>query len=231
MNTDAPPPSSSKFEHPDVWVFDLDNTLYPARHQLFQQIDVNMKTFIAELLGVDREEAHRIQKDFFHTYGTTLRGLMNAHSIEPGPFLDFVHDIDLSNLPPSPQMNQALGALNGRKIVFTNASLDYAERVLEQLQIRHHFEDVFDIIAADYLPKPDINAYYKLINVYGIDPKRTAMFEDISANLAPARALGMTTVWVPRDPEAAQLTGPDDHVDHVVEDLAHWLHVLSLTST
>jgi putative hydrolase of the HAD superfamily len=220
-------PSLAPFEHPDVWVFDLDNTLYPAGHELFQQIDLNMKTFISDLLEVDRDEAHRIQKDYFHTHGTTLRGLMNAHGIEPGPYLDFVHDIDLSDLPASPKMNEALGALDGRKIIFTNASLEYAERVLDQLRIRHHFEDVFDIVAADYLPKPNISPYKKLIGQYQIDPTRAAMFEDMSVNLAPARELGMTTVWVPRDPEAARADGPDDHVDHVVDDLAHWLHALS----
>lgn len=215
------------FRQPDVWLFDLDNTLYPAGCRLFDQIDVKMKTFISELLDVDRDEAHRIQKDYFHTHGTTLRGLMNANGIEPGPFLDFVHDIDLSDLPASTKMEQALDALPGRKIVFTNASLDYAERVLDQLAIRHHFEDIFDIIAAEYRPKPDITAYHALIERHGVDPTRAAMVEDMSVNLAPARDLGMTTVWVPRDLEAARETGADDHVDHLVEDLEIWLHGLT----
>lgn len=215
------------FRQPDVWLFDLDNTLYPAGCRLFDQIDVKMKTFISELLDVDRDEAHRIQKDYFHTHGTTLRGLMNANGIEPGPFLDFVHDIDLSELPASAKMEQALDALPGRKIVFTNASLDYAERVLDQLAIRHHFEDIFDIIAAEYRPKPDITAYHALIERHGVDPARAAMVEDMSVNLAPARELGMTTVWVPRDLEAARETGTDDHVDHLVEDLEVWLHGLT----
>lgn len=215
------------FRQPDVWLFDLDNTLYPAGCRLFDQIDVRMKTFISDLLDVDRDEAHRIQKHYFHTHGTTLRGLMNANGIEPGPFLDFVHDIDLSELPASAKMEQALDALPGRKIVFTNASLDYAERVLDQLAIRHHFEDIFDIIAAEYRPKPDITAYHALIERHGVDPARAAMVEDMSVNLAPARELGMTTVWVPRDLEAARETGADDHVDHLVEDLEVWLHGLT----
>jgi putative hydrolase of the HAD superfamily len=221
--TDTP----GTFQQPDVWLFDLDNTLYPAGCRLFDQIDVKMKTFISELLDVDRDEAHRIQKDYFHTHGTTLRGLMNANGIEPGPFLDFVHDIDLSELPASAKMEQALDALPGRKIVFTNASLDYAERVLDQLAIRHHFEDIFDIIAAEYRPKPDIIAYHALIERFEVDPTRAAMVEDMSVNLAPARDLGMTTVWVPRDLEAARETGADDHVDHLVEDLEVWLHGLT----
>lgn len=211
------------FQHPEVWVFDLDNTLYPAECRLFDQIDVKMKSFISNLLGIDRDQAHRVQKDYFHNYGTTLRGLMTAHGVEPMPFLDYVHDIDLSQLPASEKMETALGRLEGRKIVFTNASLDYAERVLGQLGIRHHFEGVFDIIAADYCPKPDMNAYRKLIARYGIDPTRAAMVEDISANLAPARQLGMTTVWVPRDKQAAGERAHEQHVDHVVEDLEAWL--------
>ena len=222
--TNIPPPP---FEQPDIWIFDLDNTLYPAGCRLFEQIDFNMKTFISKLLGVDRDEAHRVQKDYFHTHGTTLRGLMNAHGIDPTPFLDFVHDIDLSALPASPKMEQALNALDGRKVVFTNASLGYAERVLDQLGIRRHFEDVFDIVAADYQPKPDIRGYHKLIDRYRIDPTCAVMVEDMAVNLAPARELGMTTVWVPRDPLDARASGPRDHVDHVVEDLEVWLHQLT----
>ena len=211
------------FRHPDVWVFDLDNTLYPAECRLFDQIDIKMKSFISDLLGIDRDEAHRVQKDYFHTYGTTLRGLMTAHGVEPTPFLDYVHDIDLSQLPASEKMEIALDRLDGRKIVFTNASYDYAERVLGQLGISHHFEDVFDITAADYCPKPDMRSYRKMIAQHGIDPARAAMVEDISVNLAPARELGMTTVWVPRDKQVEGERAREDHVDHVVEDLEVWL--------
>jgi len=214
---------NSSFQQPEVWVFDLDNTLYPAECRLFDQIDVKMKSFISNLLGVDHEEAHRVQKHYFHTYGTTLRGLMTAHDVQPGPFLEYVHDIDLSALPASEKMDAALTGLNGRKIVFTNASHDYAERVLGQLGIRRHFEDVFDIIAADYRPKPDLNSYQKLIERHAFDPTQAAMVEDMSVNLEPARQLGMTTVWVPRDKTAIHDAAPEEHIDHVVDDLETWL--------
>jgi len=223
--TDPGKPSvkTDPFEHPDVWIFDLDNTLYPSECRLFDQIDVRMGTYIANFLGVEYDEARKVQKDYFRNYGTTLRGLMSVHGAEPQSFLDYVHDIDLSPLPDARRMEQALGRLDGRKIVFTNASLDYAERVLDQLGISHHFEDVFGIEAADYLPKPDINAYRKFIDRHGIDPNRSAMIEDMAQNLEPARELGMTTVWVPNNVARARESPQDGHIDHVIENLEAWL--------
>ena len=213
----------ARFRHPDVWIFDLDNTLYPSKCRLFDQIDVRMGTYIANFLGIDYGQARKVQKDFFRHHGTTLRGLMSVHGADPQSFLNYVHDIDLTVLPRMPGLSQALGRLEGRKIVFTNASRDYAERVLERLGIGDHFEDVFGIEAADFIPKPDMDAYRKLIKRHGIDPKRSAMVEDMARNLVPARELGMTTVWVPSTISLASEGADDGHIDHVIEDLEAWL--------
>lgn len=218
-----------RFQHPDVWIFDLDNTLYPSKCRLFDQIDVRMGTYIANFLGVEYGEARRVQKDFFRHHGTTLRGLMSVHGADPQTFLDYVHDIDLTVLPAMPGLGQALGKLAGRKIVFTNASRDYAEKVLDQLGIGSHFESVFDIEAAGYRPKPDMEAYRMFIERHGIDPTRSVMVEDMARNLVPARQLGMTTVWVPNNIELAREGADDGHIDHVVEDLEAWLIELART--
>lgn len=211
------------FQHPDVWIFDLDNTLYPSKWRLFDQIDVRMGTYIANFLGVEYDQARKVQKDFFRSHGTTLRGLMSVHGAEPQAFLDYVHDIDLTVLPSMPGLGQALGKLDGRKIVFTNASRDYAEKVLDQLEISDHFESVFGIEAADYRPKPDREAYRMIVEQHDIDPKRSAMVEDMARNLVPAQELGMTTVWVPDNVALAREGSDDGHIDHVVEDLEAWL--------
>ncbi|MCP4329896.1 MAG: pyrimidine 5'-nucleotidase [Alphaproteobacteria bacterium] len=209
--------------HVDVWVFDLDNTLYPATCRLFDQIDVLMGDFIVNLLGCDRAEARRTQKSMFHTHGTTMRGLMTEHGVDPLAFLTHVHDIDYSPVPRMPQLDAALDGLAGRKIIFTNGSVDHAARVLERLGVGHHFEATFDIVAADYRPKPDPTTYRKLVDTFEIEPRRAVLVEDIPQNLRPAHALGMTTVLVHTDTKYAQIGRDGDHVHHVTEDLVAWL--------
>ena len=218
--------AAGALDHVEVWIFDLDNTLYPARCNLFDQIDRRMGAFIAALLEVDPVEARAVQKQYFHEHGSTLRGLMLEHGMEPRAFLDYVHDIDLTPVPPSPALDRALGRLKGRKLVFTNGSTRHAERVMGRLGITDHFEAVFDIAAADFLPKPDPIAYAKLVARFDIDPGVAAMVEDIPRNLKPAAALGMTTVWVPGTSPWSQAGPDDDHIDHVVPDLADWLTAL-----
>ena len=178
-----------------VWLFDLDNTLYPASCNLFDQVDQRIGAFIADLLQVDAAEAKRLQKHYFSQYGTTLRGLMDHHGIAPGAFLDYVHAIDVSPVPPSPALDAALRALHGRKLIFTNGSVAHAERVMARLGVAEHFTGVFDIVAANYQPKPNPATYAALIEQHRVDPRAAAMFEDIPRNLVPAAALGMTTTW------------------------------------
>jgi putative hydrolase of the HAD superfamily len=212
-----------------AWVFDLDNTLYPAASSLFPQIDRRMRSFIAERLKLEDEAAHRLQKDYYRRFGTTLRGLMLNHGIEPGAFLTYVHDIDHGVLAPWPALDAALGALPGRKLVFTNGSEGHAARVLDRLGIARHFEAVFDIVAADYVPKPEIETYRRMVERHRIDPRGAAMVEDLQRNLIPAAALGMSTVWVRQadHPDADGADGTDlSHVHHVTDDLPAWLNAV-----
>lgn len=232
MNSQAPQTlSDGGFDHVDTWVFDLDNTLYPAHCNLFDQVDQRMGAFISQLLDVDLVEAKKIQKTFFYEYGTTLRGLMDVHRIEPEDFLDFVHDIDVSVIDPDHALSDALDRLEGRKVIFTNGSHGHAENVLGQIGIRHHFDAVFDITDADYIPKPEAEAYAMFVAHVGIDTTKAAMFEDLARNLKHPHAMGMTTVLV-KSPEnesaefikrSAGAREADDHVHHVIEDLAGFL--------
>lgn len=205
-----------------VWVFDLDNTLYPAASNLFDQIDRRMAAFIQNFLGIDEAEARALKKRYFAAHGTTMRGLMSNHNMDPHEFLDFVHDIDLSVLPQAHELDAALARLPGRKIIFTNGSVRHAERVTAHMGIAHHFEAIFDIVASDFVPKPQAEPYRTVVARHGIAPGQAVMVEDIARNLAPARELGMITAWV-RPPHALEEPVPD-YVHHLVDDLPQWLH-------
>ena len=212
----------------DTWIFDLDNTLYPASHSLFPLIDVRIRSFISRHLDLAPDAAYALQKRYYRDYGTTLRGLMSVHHVDPRDFLDYVHDIDHSVLAPVHGLDAALAALPGRKLVFTNGSHDHAVRVLERLGISRHFDGIFDIVAADFIPKPDLSPYEKLGKQFALDFTRTAMVEDLERNLVPAAQLGMTTIWFKQDehPDLLVLdaTSPDlPHVHHITGDLVRWL--------
>ena len=219
------------FDHVETWIFDLDNTLYPASCRLFDQIDARMGAFIAELLGVDRVEARRIQKDMFFRHGTTLRGLMSEHGIEPDTFLDYVHDIDHTPVPMNAALARTLEHLPGRKLVFTNGTVAHAERVLARIGVHGAFAGIFDIVHSDFIPKPARGPYEKFVVTHAVEPTRAAMFEDIARNLEVPHAMGMTTVLV-RD-EANEdgslvnrLNGDAegaDYVHHTTTDLAGFL--------
>ena len=207
----------------EAWVFDLDNTLYPAGSNLFGQISVRMGEFIMKLLGLDADAAKLVQKRLFTSYGTTLRGLMTEHAIDPHEFMAHVHDIALSILAPAPALDAALAGLSGRKLVFTNGSVRHAERVLERLGIAHHFELLFDIAAADFMPKPDPTGYRKLVEHHGVVPARSAMVEDMARNLEPAAALGMLTLWVRSPLDWAKEGADQPYVQYQTDDLTEWL--------
>ena len=207
----------------ETWIFDLDNTLYPASCNLFAEAEARMAAFIVDELKLDLEAAHALRRRFFFDHGTTLRGLMLEHGIAPERFLDYVHDIDLSPVPADPALAQAIAGLPGRKFVFTNATEHYARRVLARIGITGHFAAVHDILACDYLPKPDPSGYRALLERHRIDPESALMVEDMARNLVPAAALGMTTAWVVTDNERAAEGSAGDHVHHIVEALAPWL--------
>lgn len=211
----------------ETWIFDLDNTLYPASCNLFHQVDWNITRFVAELLGLPRDEARKIQKDYLRDHGTTMRGLMTHHGVDPREFMDYVHDIDLSPVEPSPRLDAALAALPGRKLIFTNGDVPHAERVMDRLGVRRHFEAVFDIVASDFVPKPRLEVYEKLTRAHDVDPARAVMVEDMPRNLVPAHALGMATVWVRTDSPWAQDLADGDHIHHAVDDLVDWLEEIA----
>ena len=209
--------------HAETWIFDLDNTLYPASCNLFAQVDKHIGEFIADLLNVEAAEAYEIQKRYFRDYGTSLRGLMIHHDVDPRLFLDFVHTIDVTPVQPSPALELALGRLPGRKIVFTNGSAKHAENVMARLGVSHRFEAIFDIVAADYFPKPEPFIYDLLVRRHWIDPTRAVMVEDLAKNLLPAHEMGMTTVLVRHAAEWAQDGADAVHVHHATDDLVAWL--------
>ena len=226
----TPPPPLEALAGIDTWLFDLDNTLYPGSNSLFPQIDRKMSGFISKTLGLTYAEAKERQKRYYREYGTTLRGLMIHDGIAPEDFLHHVHDIDHSVLEYDHRLDKALARLPGRKLVFTNGTVPHAEAVLTRLRLMNHFEGVFDIVAADYIPKPNAETYSKMMATLGVDPKRTIFFEDSAHNLEPAAALGMTTVLVRSGPDHAPVAiepGADlSHCQHITEDLAGWLEAV-----
>ena len=215
--------STRRLDDAEAWVFDVDNTLYHARYNLFSQIDTRICQFVSAHLGIEPTEARRLQKEYFRDHGSTLRGLMSVHGVEAGAFLAYVHDIDVTWVPPSGALDRALGALSGRKLAFTNASSDHADRVIARLGIGHHIEAVFDIADANFEPKPAPQTYERFIERHDIDPTRAVMFDDIARNLAPAAALGMTTVWVRNDEPYSTRDAEEIRIDYQTDDLLDWL--------
>lgn len=210
----------------ETWVFDLDNTLYPERCNLFAQIDRKMGDFISRELGLDYDEARVLQKRYFHDHGTTLNGLMHHHDTKPEEFLDFVHDIDYSPILRDERLDASLSELPGRKLVFTNGTVRHARSVLERLGIGHHFDGIFDIVAANFRPKPNPEPYRSLLNVFEIEPAQSVMVEDMAKNLKEPAALGMTTVWVRTREDWSSMGSEGGHVHHITDDLSDWLHRL-----
>lgn len=212
------------------WVFDLDNTLYPRHTNLFAQIDQRMTAFVSDFLSLPKDEARAVQKDFYRRYGTTLRGLMQEHDVDPDAFLQYVHDIDYSWLSPDPALGDEIKALPGRKFIFTNGDRGHAERTARQLGILDHFEDIFDLVAAGLVPKPASETYDKFMGLHRIEANHAVMFEDLARNLEVPKRLGMRTVLiVPRNLEDTfgdvwEHEGRDgEHIDYVTDDLATFL--------
>lgn len=209
--------------HIDNWIFDLDNTLYPAKADLFGLIDIKMGEFIQGLLGCDAHEAKRVQKQYFMEHGTTLSGLMRHHGTDPAEFLEYVHDISLDRISSDAELNTYIRALPGRRLIFTNGDALYAQRVLKKLEIGDAFEFIHDIHACQYVPKPDPSGYRELCERYDLDPGASLFFEDMARNLKPAKAIGMTTVWVNNGSEAGHMDAHPDFIDYETHHLAPFL--------
>jgi putative hydrolase of the HAD superfamily len=215
--------------HVRNWIFDLDNTLYPVSANLFAMIDARIGQYVQNLLGLSAEDAHRVQKGYFHAHGTTLAGLMAEHGTDPHHYLADVHDVDMSVLEVNEALVEALARLPGRKLVFTNGDAPYAAKVLDKLGLGETFEAIHDVHATAYRPKPDPLAYQGLCDAYGLDPHASLFVEDMARNLAPAKAIGMTTVWIDNGSEQT----PDmdrSFIDYTITDLGAWLHSILETS-
>ena len=205
------------FSHVEAWIFDLDNTLYPPSVRLFDQIEARMTAYVMDALGVPREEADRLRAHYWQLYGTTLAGLMHEHGLDPDPYLVDVHDISFDALTPDPGLRAAIAALPGRRIVYTNASAPYAERVLAGRGLSGLFDAVYGVEHADYRPKPERAAFEAILDRARIAPGRAAMFEDDTRNLAAPHAMGMRTVHVAPEPKLAPF------IHHHTDDLPAFL--------
>ncbi len=235
MLAEPPPSLRSMFAHVDTWVFDLDNTLYPSSSDLWPKIDAQITHYLMDFFGLDAMSCRALQKFYYQRYGTSLKGLMSEYGIDPHGFLDFAHDIDRSSLMPDDALSAAIAALPGRKLIFTNGSTGHAMKTAERLGILEHFDDVFDIVAADYLPKPDPLTYARFFTKHGVDPRRAAMFEDLEKNLVTPHASAMKTVLVVGKSGATdhreaweKVAAAPAHIDHVTDDLAGFLAQLTI---
>jgi len=205
------------------WLFDLDNTLYSGDTKVFDQVDKKMSVFISEKLKINIEEAKKIQKNYFHEYNTTLNGMIKNHKIDANEFLEFVHDVDLSFLKPDKPLENEISKLTGKKIIFTNGSRAHAKNVTKRIGIDKLFDGVFDIVESDFIPKPSIEPYKKIIENYKIEPQYCIFFEDIARNLKPAHELGMKTVWIKNDEPWAAEFSDADFINYKTSNLANFL--------
>jgi putative hydrolase of the HAD superfamily len=215
---------SADLTHVDTWLFDLDNTLYPASSGFMDEIEGRMTAYVQRVTGLPRDEAFALQKRYLAEHGLTLRGLMENHGVDPDEFHALFHDLSLEALAHDPDLVLSIARLPGRRLIFTNADDIHAERVLERLGLRDLFEDVFHIATFDYTPKPSPAPFQRMAATHGVEPARTAFFEDSERNLEPAAELGMTTVLV--GAHATASTAPFIH--HRTEDLAPFLKTARL---
>ena len=197
-------------------LIDLDNTIYSETEEIFSQIDLKMKSFISTELNVTLEKAYIIQKKYFLKYGTTLRGLMINHNIKPSFFLKYVHDINLKPIKKNLELKSELKRFKGKKIIFTNGTTEHAINVLKKVGVYKEIDNIFDIKDADYIPKPALLTYKKVVNKFKIIPHNTIMIDDIKANLVTAKKLGIGTVLVKKKP--SQLN--KNIIDYSFSDIA-----------
>ena len=205
------------------WLFDLDNTLYSGDTKVFDQVDKKMSLFISKKLNVSTEEAKKIQKNYFHEYNTTLNGMIKNHEINAEEFLEFVHDVDLNFLKEDLDLRKELANLTGKKYIFTNGSKAHASNVTKRIGIENLFDGVFDIVESDFIPKPSIEPYKRIIQKYGLDPQYCIFIEDIARNLKPAYELGMKTVWIKNDEPWAAKFSNENFINYKTDNLSEFL--------
>ncbi len=209
----------------NTWIFDLDNTLYSADSGIFQQVHKLMGKFIAENLNMDLPDAKKLQTKYYKQHGTTLRGLMDNHGVDPDFFLNEVHKLNYSIVGPNEGLNTELKKLEGRKLIYTNANKQHVIDVLDRINLTNFFDEIFDIKLANYIPKPEIEPYKQIINLYDIDPSTSAMFDDIAKNLVPAKKVGFTSVWIDAGYEnfSDDIEASKEYLDFQTRDLSLFL--------
>ena len=210
------------------WIFDLDNTLYSGDTKVFEQVDKKMAEYISKKLQVDREEAKKIQKNYFHEYNTTLNGMIKNHKINAHEFLEFVHDINIEFLQKDPDLAKEIERLDGIKIIFTNGSRKHALNVTKRLGVDQFFDDIFDIVDCNFIPKPLMEPYKKLVEKHKIDPKLCVLVEDIARNLKPAYEMGMKTVWIENNEPWASKFSDSNFVNYRTSNLPEFLRKINL---
>ena len=210
------------------WIFDLDNTLYSGQTKVFSEVDKKMSSFISEKFDVDLIEAKKIQKEYFYEYGTTLSGLMKKKNVDPNEFLEFVHDIDISWLPKDEFLRDELIKIKEKKYIFSNGSHAHIENVTNQLGIDGLFDGAFDITDADFVPKPHLDPYKKLIEKFKLDPKKSILIEDIAHNLEQAKKLGMKTCWLENDETFAKKDAHKSYIDYKINNLPSFLQKINI---
>jgi putative hydrolase of the HAD superfamily len=211
------------------WLFDLDNTLYSGKTKVFEQVDKKMSQFISEKLSVSIQEAKQIQKKYFYEYNTTLNGMIKNHKIDADEFLDFVHDINVDFLKKDVQLGEELKKLDGKKIIFTNGSRKHAINITQRIGVDQYFDDIFDIVDSEFIPKPAISPYIKLVKKHEIDPKLCVFIEDIARNLKPAYEMGMKTVWIENEEPWAKKFSDSNFVNYKTNNLSEFLQKINLT--
>ena len=210
------------------WIFDLDNTLYSGKTRVFDQIDKRMSKYISEKLNVSILDAKEIQKKYFYKYNTTLNGMLKNHKIDANEFLEFVHDINIDFLKKDLTLSEELRKLEGKKIIFTNGSKKHALNVIRKIGIEQHFDDIFDIVDSNFVPKPTMEPYKKLVEKHKIDPNLCVLIEDIARNLKPAYEMGMKTIWIENDEPWAKKFSDSDFINFKINNLSEFLKKINL---
>jgi len=210
------------------WIFDLDNTLYSGQTEVFSEVDKKMSAFISKKMNIDLVKAKEIQKKYFYEYGTTLSGLMKQDSIDPHEFLEFVHDIDISWLPKDLKLKDELIKIKEKKYIFTNGSHAHVENITKQLGIDGLFDGAFDIVDANFVPKPHIDPYEKIIEKFKIEPTKSILIEDIAHNLEQAKNLGMKTCWLENEETFAKKDADKPYIDYKIKNLPSFLQEINI---
>ena len=216
------------FQSIKYWIFDLDNTLYSAKTKVFDQVEKRMTQYVSDKLNISMDKAKKIQKNYFHEYNTTLNGMIINHKIDANEFLEFVHNIDIDFLKKDLKLSEELKKLDGKKIIFTNGPKKHALNVARKIGIDQYFDDIFDIVDSNFVPKPMMEPYKKLIEKHKIDPNLCAFVEDIARNLKPAYEMGMTTVWIENDEPWAKKFSDANFISFKTNNLYEFLKKINL---